>query len=321
VRAGITGLLVGSPGRIQVSSSRRDFIRNTAAVAAAGSLSATTRSSGEEANEEQGRRNIRYALKIGMIQQGDTLLEKFRIARDAGFHGVELDSPGIPPIQDVRDACSDTGLAVPGVVGSFHWHDQLAHPDPETRKRGEQSLATALRDCRAVGGTTVLLVPAVVGPDVSYDEAWERSTAAIRRALPLAEELGVAIAIENVWNNFLLSPMEAARYIDQFESKHVGWYFDVGNIVAYGWPPQWVRILGPRILKLDVKEYSRSKLDNEGRWAGFSVEIGEGDCQWKETMASLDAIGYTGWASAEVGGGNAERLAEIANRMDRVLQS
>ena len=85
--------------------------------------------------------------------------------------------------------------------------------------------------------------------------------------------------------------------------------------------PQWVQILGPRILKLDVKEYSRSKLDNEGRWAGFGVEIGEGDCQWKDTMAALDAVGYSGWASAEVGGGDSARLKDIATRMDRVLQS
>ena len=301
--------------------SRRDFIRRSAATAAAGSLAATAGAAQEEIDKAAPRRDIRYSLKIGMIQEGDTLLEKFRIARDAGFHGVELDSPGLPPVQDIRDACSDTGLVVPGVVGSFHWHDQLAHPDPETRSRGEKSLATALRDCRAVGGTTVLLVPAVVGPDVSYDEAWERSTAAIQRALPLAEELWISIAIENVWNNFLLSPMEAARYIDQFQSKYIGWYFDVGNIVAYGWPPQWVRILGPRILKVDVKEYSRSKLDKEGRWAGFAVPIGEGDCQWKETMAALDEVGYTGWASAEVGGGDAARLKEISTRMDRVVQS
>ncbi|MCH2132466.1 MAG: sugar phosphate isomerase/epimerase [Phycisphaerales bacterium] len=300
--------------------SRRDFIRSTAATAAASSLAqaAQEQPAGTPAAKQ---RDIKMSLKIGMIQEGDTLLEKFRIAKAAGFDGVELDSPGIPPVQDVRDACSDTGLIVPGVVGSFHWHDQLAHPDAAARERGEAALATAIRDCRAVGGSTVLLVPAVVGPTVDYDDAWTRSTAAIERALPLAQELGVAIALENVWNNFLLSPMEASRYVDQFKSPHVGWYFDVGNIVAYGWPPQWVKILGPRILKLDVKEYSRAKLDQEGRWAGFSVPIGEGDCQWTETMAALDDVGYAGWASAEVGGGDSTRLAEIARRMKTVLNA
>ena len=293
-------------------------MRTTAATAAAAGLS------GQAASEEtdiEPRRPIRFALKLGMIQEGDTLLDKFRLAKDAGFNGVELDSPGMAPVQEVRDACSATGIVIPGVVGSFHWKDQLAHPDQAVRARGEAALATAMQDCRAVGGTTVLLVPAVVGPDVSYDEAWDRSTAAIRRALPMARELGVSIAIENVWNNFLLSPLEAARYVDQFESPNVGWYFDVGNIVAYGWPSQWVSILGPRILRLDVKEYSREKLNKEGRWAGFGVPIGEGDCEWKETMAALDKVGYTGWASAEVGGGDAARLSEIAERMKRVLNS
>ncbi|MBG79608.1 MAG: xylose isomerase [Phycisphaerae bacterium] len=299
-------------------SSRRDFIRATAATAAAAGLS---RQAVSEEQDIESKRDIRYALKLGMIQEGDTLLDKFRIAREAGFDGVELDSPGMAPVQEVRDACSTTGIVIPGVVGSFHWKDQLAHPEALIRERGEKALAQAMQDCRAVGGKTVLLVPAVVGPEVSYDEAWERSTAAIRRALPMAQELGVSIAIENVWNNFLLSPLEAARYVDQFESPNVGWYFDVGNIVAYGWPSQWARILGPRILRLDVKEYSREKLNNEGRWAGFGVSIGEGDCQWKETMAALDEVGYTGWASAEVGGGDAARLSEIAQRMKRVLNS
>ena len=293
-------------------------MRTTAATAAAAGLSGQAAS---QAQDVESGRPIRCALKVGMIQDGETLLEKFRIAKDAGFEGVELDSPGMASVQEVRDACSSTGIVIPGVVGSFHWKDQLAHPDEMVRARGEAALATAMQDCRAVGGTTVLLVPAVVGPDVSYDEAWDRSTAAIHRALPMARELGVSIAIENVWNNFLLSPLEAARYVDQFESPNVGWYFDVGNIVAYGWPSQWVSILGPRILRLDVKEYSREKLNKEGRWAGFGVPIGEGDCEWKETMAALDKVGYTGWASAEVGGGDAARLSEIAERMKRVLNS
>ena len=293
-------------------------MRTTAATAAAAGLSGQAAS---QAQDVESGRPIRCALKVGMIQEGETLLEKFRIAKDAGFEGVELDSPGMASVQEVRDACSSTGIVIPGVVGSFHWKDQLAHPDEMVRARGEAALATAMQDCRAVGGTTVLLVPAVVGPDVSYDEAWDRSTAAIHRALPMARELGVSIAIENVWNNFLLSPLEAARYVDQFESPNVGWYFDVGNIVAYGWPSQWVSILGPRILRLDVKEYSREKLNKEGRWAGFGVPIGEGDCEWKETMAALDKVGYTGWASAEVGGGDAARLSEIAERMKRVLNS
>lgn len=265
------------------------------------------------------RRDLKLALKYGMIREGDSVRERFEIARDAGSHGIEMDSPSDLDLDEVLAARDATGLAIPGVVDSVHWSDTLSHPEAEVRARGAAALVRALEDCKALGGTSVLLVPAVVDAQVSYDQAWERSTAELKRVLPRAEELGVAIAFENVWNQFLLSPLEAARYVDQFASPLVGWHFDVGNVVNYGWPEQWVRILGPRILKLDIKEYSRAKRDAEGLWKGFGVEIGDGDCGWPAVVAALDEIGYGGWATAEVGGGDAARLADIAARMRRVL--
>ena len=158
------------------------------------------------------------------------------------------------------------------------------------------------------------------GVEVVQRVAW-LSAEEIRRLLPRAAELGIKIAFENVWNSFLLSPLEAARYVDEFESEFVGWYFDVGNIVRSGWPEHWVRALGKRILKLDIKEYSRAKRDNEGLWKGFGVELLEGDCDWPAVMAALDEIGYSGWATAEIGGGGEERLRDIASRMDRIMVS
>ena len=166
-------------------------------------------------------------------------------------------------------------------------------------------METAIRDCARYGGSTVLLVPAVVSKEVSYRDAYERSQAEIRKVLPLAKELGVKIALENVWNNFLLSPLEAARYVDEFESEWIGWYFDVGNVVNYGWPEQWVEVLGERILKLDVKEFSRTKRNDEGLWKGFGVKLLEGDCDWPAVMKALDGVGYEGWATAELAGGDA----------------
>ena len=267
----------------------------------------------------RGRRDLRLALKYGMIRQGDSVRERFEVARDAGFQGIEMDSPSDLDLDEVLAARDATGLAIPGVVDSVHWSDTLSHPDAAVRARGAAGLVRALEDCARLGGTSVLLVPGVVNAEVSYDQAWERSTAELRAVLPRAAELGVAVAIENVWNQFLLSPLEAARYVDQFESPAIGWHFDVGNVVNYGWPEQWVRILGPRILKLDIKEYSRAKRDDEGLWKGFGVEIGEGDCGWPAVVAALDEIGYRGWATAEVGGGDAARLADISARMRRVL--
>jgi hexulose-6-phosphate isomerase len=264
-------------------------------------------------------RRRRKAVKIGMVHGDAPLHEKFALLQRLGFDGVELDSPGRISRDEVTEARDATGLAVHGVVDSVHWQQTLSDPDANVRKAGVAALETALRDAHAFGATTVLLVPAVVRKDVSYADAYGRSQAAIREVLPLARELGVRIALENVWNQFLLSPIEAARYVDEFESDHVGWYFDVGNVVTYGWPEHWIQSLGERILKVDVKEYSRKKRDAEGPWKGFECELGEGDCDWPSVMKAFDAIGYDDWFTAEIPGGDEARLRDIAARMDRIL--
>jgi len=260
------------------------------------------------------------SLKFGMIKEDLSLREKFQLVKDLGFHGVELDSPHHLNESEILEAKEKTGLEIPGLVNSLHWKKPLSDPDPEVREACTESMIAALHQCKKYGGTTVLLVPAVVNEEVSYDEAWERSTDEIKRMLPAARETGVKIAIENVWNNFLISPLEAAQYIDQFNSDMIGWYFDVGNIVRYGWPDQWVKILGKRILKVDVKEYSREKQSNEGIWEGFKVKLGDGDSDWSKVNSALRKVGYSGWGSAEVPGGDRSRLKEISQRMDRIYK-
>lgn len=262
---------------------------------------------------------LRKALKYGMIQSGETVLEKFEIARSCGFEGIELDAPGGPEVDEVLAAKEATGVEVPGVVDSVHWRENLGSPDAAMREAGLKGLMQAIHDCHRYGGDSVLLVPAVVTKEVSYEDAYQRSQEEIRKAVPLAESLGVRIAFENVWNHFLLSPVEAARYVDEFESPVVGFHFDVGNIVNYGWPEHWIRTLGHRIYRLDIKEFSRQKRNDEGLWKGFGVKIGDGDCGWPEVMQALRDIGYQGWAAAEVGGGDEARLREISERMDRVF--
>lgn len=285
--------------------------------AAAGALVAASLSSTSSAAAER-KRKLKKAVKYGMIGEGDTVLAKFELLAELGFDGVELDSPSGLDLDEVMEAKKATGIEIPGVVDSVHWSKPFSSASADERAEGCAALETALRDCAKVGGTSVLVVPAVVGPSVAYDDAYRRSQEEIGKLVPLAEELGIDILFENVWNNFLLSPMEAARYVDEFESERVGWHFDIGNIVYYGWPEQWIRILGKRIKKLDIKDYSRKKLNDEGRWAGFGVQIGEGDAGWPAVMAALDEIGYEGWGAAEVGGGGRERLAQIAANMDKV---
>src|SRR5205814_8309235 len=157
------------------------------------------------------------------------------------------------------------------VCGQHHWAKPLSAPNPKAREEGLEALKQTLRDAKRYGATSVLLVPAVVNKQVAYADAYTRSQAEIRKAIPVAEESGVKIAIENVWNKFLLSPLEAARYVDEFNSPAVGWHFDIGNVLALGWPEQWIPVLGNRIQKLHIKEYSKTKQQNEGAHKGFEV--------------------------------------------------
>ncbi len=307
-------------GDFQMSGvTRREFLAVSAGAIAAGATAASAGNPAVTPSPAPSRVALRKAVKYGMIGVGATVREKFEAARDAGFEGVELDSPDGPATDEVLRAKEATGIEVPGVVDSVHWRDALSDADAGVRARGRAALEQAIRDCASYGGTSVLLVPAVVRKNVSYSQAYVRSQIEIRSVLPLARQLGVRISIENVWNNFLLSPIEAARYVDELGADAVGWHFDVGNIVNYGWPEHWIRTLGPRITRLDVKEFSRAKRDAEGLWKGFNVELGEGDCDWPIVMTALAEIGYQGWACAEVAGGDADRLAFLSKRMDVIF--
>ena len=221
-----------------------------------------------------------------------------------------------------RDA---VGLEIPSVVISTHWAKPLSHPAPSERAIGLEGLMQGLRDAKAYGAKSVLLVPAVVNKDVSYTDAYARSTAEIKKAVPLAESLGVAIAIENVWNAFLLSPLEAAAYVDSFKSPMVRWHFDVGNVINTGWPRHWIEVLGSRIAAIHVKEYSRKLRDEKGPYAGFNVELTTGDSDWPSVMAALDAANYSGWLIAEQYRppdiSDADWLKNLITRMDQILAS
>lgn len=258
------------------------------------------------------------SLKFGMIKEDLSLVDKFKLLLELGFDGVELDSPNDLEEREILKARDKSGIIIPGVVNSLHWKSPLSDPDPAVRKITTDSMIKALHKCKLYGGSTVLLVPAVVNEQVSYGDAWTRSVAEINKILPEAHKTGIKIAIENVWNNFLLSPLEAAQYIDQFDSDHIGWYMDIGNVVRYAWPEHWIKALGSRILKVDIKEYSRKKQQEEGIWKGFDVEIGDGDCGWPAVNQALAEVGYSGWGSAEVSGGGRARLKEISERMDRI---
>ncbi len=305
-------------------TTRRSFLQLSASAAAAATAAVSSArissTLAADADATPKKRSIKKAIMYGTIGVKGSVLDKMKAARDAGFEGVEA-MGGMDP-DEVLKALETTGLKAASVCCHTHWAKPLSDPNPEVRKVGLEGLRQSLRDAHRYGAKSVLLVPAVVNDTVSYDDAWRRSQAEIAKATDLAEELDVFISIENVWNNFLLSPMEAARYVDDLNSDNVGWHFDIGNIIHYGWPEQWIKVLGKRIQRLHIKEYSRKKADKEGKWAGFNVEFLKGDNNWPAVMKALDAIGYSGWGIAEQGGaGSPEGLAKLASEMDQIFAS
>lgn len=278
--------------------SRRDFGMMTgAALAGAAFLGA-----GKPVQAGENTGAIKKAVKWGMIKERVEIEEKFKLLIDLGFDGVE------PSVRDIKDAdafaeaSAKTGLPIHGVVNG-----------------SVDDIPKAVDLARVVGANSVLVVAGRVDENNAYDKNYNDTQARIREALPYAEEHKTMLLLENVWNNFLWSPLEMARYIDEIDSPWFRAYFDVGNCVRVGWPEHWIRILGDRIEKLDIKEYSRTKQEREGLWPGFNVKIGEGSIKWEAVRAALKDIGYKGWATAEVGGGDREELADIARRMDDVL--
>ena len=256
-----------------------------------------------------------------MVEEKLSVLDKFKLLKDLGFDGVELDSPNEISPKEILEARDKTGLELPGVVNSVHWKSPLTDADPKVRERCAKSMEQSLLDCKRYGGTTVLLVPGVVNQNNSYKDAYARAQTEIRKLLPVAEKTGIKIALENVWNNFLISPVEAARFVDEINHPLLGWYFDVGNILRYGWPEHWIEALDKRIMKLDIKEFSLKKQQDEGLWKGFDVELMEGDCNWPAVNKALVKIGYSGWASAEVPGGDRKRLQTISEKMNAVFNA
>lgn len=253
-------------------------------------------------------------LKIGMIKVDGSLTDKFKAAKQAGFMGVEMNAPGMD-VEETKKAIAESGLTVDGTVCGSHWKIRHTSADAATRAQALADLKTALRDTRAVGGHSVLLVVGK-GEDGPENEIWPRSVENIAKAVPLAAELGVSIVIENVWNQFLYNHDGGAdqnadkfvKYVDEFNSPWVGMQFDIGNHWKYGSMGGWIRQLGKRVLKLDVKGFSRAQ--------GKFTPIGEGDIDYADVRKALLEINYHGWLAAEVAGGDLVYLTGVSQQMD-----
>jgi L-ribulose-5-phosphate 3-epimerase len=275
------------------------------------------------AGERQGRPSDhpaaegRKAIIISLLPKDGSYAQRFKIARDAGFDAIEMQTIAREDeAAEIRDAAMKTGLRIHSVMNSEHWRSPLSSRDRGVVNTGVAGMETSLRNAARWGADTVLLVPAVVDATTSYRDAWTRSQQVIReRLLPLAKELKVIVAVEEVWNKFLLSPLEFARYVDELDSPWLKAYFDVGNVVFYGYPQDWIRTLGTRIAKVHLKDFHLDRINGRFAW----TNIGDGDIDWLDVRRAFDEVGYRGYFTTEVEGGDPTYLRNLAGRVDRFL--
>jgi len=257
---------------------------------------------------------IRKAVEFSMLPGKIPVLDRFQMARDAGFEAIECPTmPDAAAAEEALAASRKTQLPIHSVMNQEHWRSPLSSADPAVVEKSMEGMRTSLRNAKLWGADTVLLVPAVVNPETSYAQAWERSQKQIRQLIPLAAEAKVIIGIEEVWNKFLLSPLEFARYVDEFNSPWIRAYFDIGNVAIQAYPQDWIRTLGKRIVKVHVKDFSFKK-----RLAEFTPLL-EGEIDWRAVHAALADIGYQGTATVELSGGDAAYLKEVNSRFEKIL--
>ena len=270
--------------------------------------------SGCNAAPEGGAELIKGAC-IGVLPRDISVMERFQMAAKAGFKGVEPNTLKTPEeVEEYRAAAEATGLKIISIMNSDHWRYSLTDNDPEVVQQSVAGIKTSLQNAKDLGADTVLLVPGIVTAQVRYAQVYERSQKEIRELLPMAEELGVVIGIENVGNRFLLSPLEFAQYVDDFDSPYVKAYFDVGNVTSYGFPQDWIRTLGDRLVKVHVKKFEPGRehqpFDPEDRRTQ--------GIDWPDVRQALEEVSYNGWMTAEVRGGDQAQINEISARMDKI---
>jgi hexulose-6-phosphate isomerase len=253
------------------------------------------------------------AACIGVFPDGLSVLQKFQLAKAAGFEGIEPNTLNTPKeVQEYREAAASTGVRIHSIMNSDHWKYPLTDNDPEVVKKCVDGIKTSMRNAHDLGADTVLLVPGIVTPEVRYIDVYQRSQQRIRELIPLAKELKVIIAVENVGNRFLLSPLEFARYVDEFKSPWVRAYFDIGNVVSIGYPADWIRTLGKRLIKIHIKPFepgtTQPKFDPKDRRSQ--------GIDWPDVHKALAEAGYAGWLSAEVRSGDESYVKEVSRRLD-----
>jgi hexulose-6-phosphate isomerase len=264
---------------------------------------------------------IKKAVLLGMLPTNLSLTDRFKLAKEVGFEEVEApQTDDQARAEEIAKAASDAKIRIHSVMNGDHWRFPLSSGDPNVVAKSMKAMRTSLRNAKLWGADTVLLVPAVVNPQTSYQQAWDRSRKQIAELLPEAEKLKIIIAVEEVWNKFLLSPLEFAHYIDEFKTPWVRAYFDVGNVVLYSYPQDWIRTLGKRIVKLHIKDFKFAQNPQTRKREADWVNLGDGEIDWKEIHSALAEIGYRGSATVELSGGDRDYLSDVSKRFDKILE-
>ena len=299
--------------------SRRDFLKSSVTTVCAAGLGIAAQgrslSSGlVNAAVSPPALSIKKGLVFDMLPEKLSYADRFKLARDAGFEVSQVPTEAdAGKAEEIKKAADSAGILIDSVMNMDHWKYPLSSSDHEAVEKSLAGMRTSLDNAKLWRSDTVLLVPAVVDARTSYHDAWQRSQKQIRTLIPLAEELKVTIAIEEVWNKFLLSPLEMAKYIDEFQSPWIKAWFDVGNVVLYGYPQDWIHTLGKRIVKVHLKDFKRK--EDGYAW----VNLGEGDVDWSAVRQAFADIGYSGSVITELDGGNESYLRDVSQRIDRLL--
>ena len=287
---------------------RREVLKYAAAVTAGTGLLA---SAGRAQGAARPNRPLK-ALQANMLPKNLLDDQKLALAKKCGFEGIELSGPveDLAIAKEMGAQARQAGVPIHSIVYGG-WDAPLSDSKPDVTAKGVAGMETAMRSAKACGADVVLLVPGIVTETVGYAEAYDRSQKNIRKLLPLAKELKVIIAVENVWNKFLLSPIEFARYVDELDSPWLKAYIDVGNMILFGFAQDWVRTVGKRIVRIHLKDFKRQG----SQWTNLL----DGDVNWPQVRAALAEIGFTSYMTTELGGGDEAYLTDLAQRIDKII--
>jgi hexulose-6-phosphate isomerase len=300
--------------------SRREFLKSSAATVCAAGLGTAALGRTHSAATSRSRLEppsplaIKKGLVFDMLPEKLSYGDRFKLARDVGFEVVQVPTePDVAKAEEIKKAADSAGIRIDSVMNMDHWKYPLSSSDRAAVEKSLAGMRTSLHNAKLWRADVVLLVPAVVDAKTSYRDAWARSQKEIRTLIPLAEELKVVIGIEEVWNRFLLSPLEMSKYIDEFQSPWIKAWFDVGNVVLYGYPQDWIHTLGRRIVKVHLKDFKRK--EDGYAW----VNLGDGDVDWGAVRQAFADVGYSGSVIAELEGGDESYLRDVSGRIDRLL--